>query len=105
MVQHKAFWDRALSVFRRQRAVHASGHPTQSPRGPKCWSCRCRGCSQECGVKLGVSLVLICCIVLVALTFDVSKLEGLLMWVKENKVQGSLLFLVSVSRLALCPAG
>ena len=48
--------------------------------------------------------MLICCIVLVALTFDVSKLEGLLMWVKENKVQGSLLFLVSVSLLALCPA-
>lgn len=67
-----------------------------SPRLPRL-SCGCRGCSAGCGAtaaRLAVSLALISSIVLVAMTFDVSNLEGLLLWVKENKLQGSLLFLV-----------
>lgn len=39
--------------------------------------------------------VLVACIVLVSLNFDAQKIEGLLVWVQENKQQGSLVFLVS----------
>jgi hypothetical protein len=37
---------------------------------------------------------LVACIVLVSLTFDAQKVEGLLVWVQDNKGQGSVLFLV-----------
>lgn len=40
-----------------------------------------------------MALVLVCCIVLVGLNFDAAKVEALLLWVQENKAQGSLLFL------------
>lgn len=81
-----------------------------SPRLPRLsFSCGCRGCSAGCGAtaaRLAVSLALISSIVLVAMTFDVSNLEGLLLWVKENKLQGSLLFLVSahVRHVSASPA-
>ena len=37
---------------------------------------------------------LVACILLVSLAFDVSRIEGLLLWVQENKAEGSVLFLV-----------
>ena len=43
--------------------------------------------------RLALALVLLCCIVLAAITFDPEKIEALLLWVQENKSQGSLLFL------------
>ena len=43
--------------------------------------------------RLALALVLLCCIVLAAITFDPEKIEALLIWVQENKSQGSLLFL------------
>ena len=43
--------------------------------------------------RLAVALVLLCCGVLVSITFDADKVESLLLWVQENKSQGSLLFL------------
>lgn len=42
--------------------------------------------------------VLVACIVLVSLNFDAQKIEGLLVWVQENKRQGSLVFLVREGR-------
>lgn len=91
----RAAWERALTMLKAR--LQRSGHAGQPPRGRCCSGCR--GCSQGCGAKLAVTLVLVCCIVLVALTFDVSKLEGLLLWVKGNKVEGSLLFLVRMPLL------
>lgn len=51
-------------------------------------------------------LLLICCIVLVTFTFDVRNLEGVFLWVKENKLQGSLLFLAiyTVALVLMVPA-
>lgn len=40
---------------------------------------------------------LVACIVLASLTFDASKVEGLLLWVQEHKGQGSVLFLVRLA--------
>lgn len=44
--------------------------------------------------RLAVALALVCCVALVAVTFDADKAEALLIWVQEHKQQGSLLFLL-----------
>ena len=50
---------------------------------------------------------LVACIVLVSLTFDAQKIEGLLVWVQDNKGEGSVLFLVGGGCCWWCwlPAG
>lgn len=54
----------------------------------------CATASNHCSpARLAVALVLLCCGVLVSITFDADKVESLLLWVQENKSQGSLLFL------------
>jgi uncharacterized membrane protein YdjX (TVP38/TMEM64 family) len=54
------------------------------------WATASNHCSPA---RLAVALVLLCCGVLVSITFDADKVESLLLWVQENKSQGSLLFL------------
>ena len=63
--------------------------PNRSPEGPSSatWATHCSP------PRLAVALLLFCCIVLVAITFDADKVEALLVWVQENKSRGSLLFL------------
>lgn len=91
-------WEKALQYVKFIK-LHRQAHiGTQPPRQ----KCRCHGCSEACGAKLAVLLLLICCIVLVTFTFDVRNLEGVFLWVKENKLQGSLLFLVSPYSVLPC---
>lgn len=91
----RQLWDRARALLPGGKPQQRPGHtPMQSPRGRWCGGCRCSiGLPDGC-VRLSVLLLLVCSIVFVAMTFDVSNLEGLLLWVKENKLQGSALFLV-----------
>lgn len=42
---------------------------------------------------------LVACVALLSLTFDASKVEGLLLWVQEHKGKGSVLFLVRGCKL------
>jgi uncharacterized membrane protein YdjX (TVP38/TMEM64 family) len=58
--------------------------------GSSAWATAGNHCSPA---RLAVALVLLCCGVLVSITFDADKVESLLLWVQENKSQGSLLFL------------
>ncbi|EFN56633.1 hypothetical protein CHLNCDRAFT_144423 [Chlorella variabilis] len=49
----------------------------------------------NCSVsRLAVFVALVTCIVLVSLTFDADRIEGLLVWVQDNKREGSVLFLL-----------
>ncbi|KAL4854310.1 TVP38/TMEM64 family membrane protein [Chlorella vulgaris] len=56
---------------------------------------RCPDLPANCSVsRLAVFVALVTCIVLASLTFDAEKVEGLLVWVQDNKREGSVLFLL-----------
>lgn len=97
----RGLWDRAVGLVRRAKDSGRPGpSPGPSPRPGWRWP-GCPACPRPpdgCGTRLAVLLLLVCSIVFVAMTFDVSNLEGLLLWVKENKLQGSALFLVGGGR-------
>ncbi|KAL4444259.1 hypothetical protein ABPG75_011996 [Micractinium tetrahymenae] len=75
----------------------------QPAGGPRSWAAAARAAVNRatasrlpanCSVsRLALFVVLVACIVLVSLSFDAQKVEGLLVWVQENKRQGSMVFL------------
>ncbi|KAL4441498.1 hypothetical protein ABPG77_002002 [Micractinium sp. CCAP 211/92] len=75
----------------------------QPGSGPRAWAAAVRAAVNRatasrlpanCSVsRLALFVVLVACIVLVSLNFDAQKVEGLLVWVQENKQQGSIVFL------------
>eukprot|EP00887_Chlorella_sp_A99_P001185 scaffold14.g1185.t1 len=68
---------------------------------------RCPQMPAQCSItRLALLVTLVACVAMVSLTFDASRIEGLLMWVRENKGQGSVLFtgLYTVGVVLMLPA-